>query len=118
MPGKLRPSEFQFIQLHSQVGAEILAEIPFPWDILSIVTQHHERLDGSGYPHLRGDGICIEARIIAVAGVVEPMSSHRPYRPSLGLEAALQEVRQNQGSLYDPDVVSALLAVANELELQ
>ncbi|ADI01504.1 HD domain-containing phosphohydrolase [Syntrophothermus lipocalidus] len=118
-PGKLRPSEFEFIKLHSQVGAEILAEVPFPWDISSIVTQHHERLDGSGYPSgLRGEEICLEARIIAVADVVEAMSSHRPYRPSLGLEAALEEVKNNAGKLYDPEVVRALLEVADVLELQ
>lgn len=108
-PGRLRPSEFHFIKLHSQVGAEILAEVPFAWDISSVVLQHHERLNGSGYPaHLQGDEISMGARIIAVADVLEAMSSHRPYRPSLGLEAALQELIQNQGRLYDTEVVAAL----------
>ena len=118
-PGRLRPSEFEFVKLHSQVGAEILSEIPFPWDIPTMVTQHHERLNGSGYPYgLRGEDICLEARIIAVADVVEAMSSHRPYRPSLGLKAAFEEVKSNAGKLYDPEVVRALLKVADVIQLQ
>jgi PAS domain S-box-containing protein/putative nucleotidyltransferase with HDIG domain len=117
-PGKLRSSEFQFIKMHSQFGAEILAEMPFPCDISSVVEQHHERINGSGYPAgLRGEQISLEARIIAVADVVEAMSSHRPYRPSLGLEAAIQEVTQNQGVLYDVKVVSALLNIVDKLDL-
>jgi len=117
-PGKLRPSEFEFIRLHSQVGAELLAEVPFPWDIASIITQHHERLDGSGYPAgLRGDEIYLEARILAVADVLEAMSSHRPYRASLGIKAAMQELTENRGRLYDPRVIEALQAIVDQLDL-
>jgi PAS domain S-box-containing protein/putative nucleotidyltransferase with HDIG domain len=117
-PGKLRSSEFQFIQLHSQVGADILTDVPFPWNISKDVKQHHERLDGSGYPdHLVEGQITLNARIIGVADVVEAMSSHRPYRPSLGMRAALDEVKSNRGRLYDTRVVDALLQVSDELKL-
>jgi PAS domain S-box-containing protein/putative nucleotidyltransferase with HDIG domain len=107
-PGKLYTEEMSLIRRHCETGRDILAEIDFPWSIAEIVYQHHERLDGSGYPNaLRGSDILPEARIIAVADVVEAMASHRPYRPSLGLEKALEEIDRGKGTLYDPDVVDA-----------
>ncbi len=107
-PGKLYAEEMSLIQRHCETGREILAEIDFPWSIAEIVYQHHERLDGSGYPNaLRGGDILPEARIIAVADVVEAMASHRPYRPSLGLGKALEEIDRGKGKLFDPDVVDA-----------
>lgn len=103
-PGRLEKAEFHLIQAHCTTGYDILKEIEFPWPIAQIVLQHHERLDGSGYPGgLRGPDILPEARIIAVADVVEAMASHRPYRPALGVQAALAEIRQNVGRLYDPE---------------
>jgi len=111
-PGKLTPIEYEFIKTHPQVGYDILKPVEFPWPIADIVLQHHERLDGSGYPNgLKGDAIMLEARILAVADVVESMMSHRPYRAALGLEAALAEIRQGRGKLYDPLVVDACLKV-------
>ncbi|WP_237246431.1 CHASE domain-containing protein [Sideroxyarcus emersonii] len=115
-PGKLDEVERNLIQVHAQAGFEILREIAFPWPIAKIVQQHHERLDGSGYPQgLRGDDILIEARIIAVADVVEAMLSHRPYRPALGLDAALAEITGQRGVLYDPAVVDACVRLFREL---
>lgn len=114
-PSKLTEAEFALIKNHPQVGYEILKEIDFPYPIAQIVLQHHERMDGSGYPQgLRGDQIMLEARIIAVADVVEAMVSHRPYRPPLGIEAALKEISRNKGALYDPDVVEACLKLFEE----
>jgi len=98
------------IKLHPQVGYEILKEIEFPYPVAKIVLQHHEVMNGSGYPAgLREKKILIEARILTVADVVEAMSSHRPYRPTLGIKKALEEVSKNRGILYDPDVVDACL---------
>jgi PAS domain S-box-containing protein/putative nucleotidyltransferase with HDIG domain len=109
-PGQLSQIEFSIIRTHSQVGYDILKNIEFPWPIARIIYQHHERLDGSGYPNnLRGEEILLEARIIAVADVVEAMSSHRPYRPSHGVEKALEEIERNRGVLYDAAVVDACL---------
>ncbi len=109
-PGRLNEIEFDFIKLHPQAGHDILMGIAFPWPIAQAVLQHHERLDGSGYPRgLSGDAIALEARILAVADVVEAMASHRPYRPSLGLEAALSEIRAKRGSHFDPAAVEACL---------
>ncbi|MCK5834085.1 HD domain-containing protein, partial [bacterium] len=89
-----------------QMGYEILEAIDFPWPISEIVLQHHERLDGSGYPNtLKGKDILLEAKIIAVADVIEAMSSHRPYRPAPGIEAALYEIQKNRGRLYEPKIV-------------
>jgi len=94
------------------VGYDILKTIDFPWPIAEIVLQHHERLDGSGYPRGLKDGeIRTEARIIGLADVVESMGSHRPYRPTLGMEKALAEIRTNRGILYDPDVVDVCLSL-------
>ena len=111
-PGRLTDLEFGLIKTHPQAGYEILQEIEFPWPIARVVQQHHERLDGSGYPAgLAGDEILLEARIIGVADVVEAMSSHRPYRPGKGEESALQEIERARGSAYDNHVVDACLAV-------
>lgn len=105
-PGKITPLEMGLIRLHSEAGYNILKNIEFPWPVAETVLQHHERLDGSGYPRgLAGDQISLAARIISVADVVEAMQSHRPYRPSLGKEKAMEEIRNNRGRLYDPDVV-------------
>ncbi|MDR3393649.1 MAG: response regulator [Parasulfuritortus sp.] len=109
-PSRLTELEFAMIKQHPQVGYEILKEVDFPWPIAHFVWQHHERLDGSGYPQgLKGDAIHFEARILAVADVIESMSSHRPYRASLGVEAALAEIDGNSGVLYDPDAVRVAL---------
>jgi PAS domain S-box-containing protein/putative nucleotidyltransferase with HDIG domain len=109
-PTKLTQIESDMIKTHAEIGFEILDKIEFPWPIAKIVHQHHERIDGSGYPMGVIDGeILLEARIIAVADVVEAMMSHRPYRPALGLEKALEEISRNKGTLYDPRVVDACL---------
>lgn len=98
-PDKLPEIEFGLIKNHSRTGHDILMNINFPWEIGEIVLQHHERIDGSGYPKgLKGDEILIEARIIGVADVVEAMSSHRPYRPALGIDKALEEISQKKAS--------------------
>ncbi|MDZ4164382.1 MAG: PAS domain S-box protein [Smithellaceae bacterium] len=114
-PVKLTAIEFGLIKVHPQAGFDILKEIEFPWPIAQIVFQHHERMDGVGYPRgLKGQEILPEARILAVADVVEAMASHRPYRPSLGLEAALAEIERGKGVDYDPDAVEACLIVFRE----
>ena len=114
-PVKLSDIEIQMIQAHSQVGYDILKNIDFPWPIAQIVLQHHERMDGSGYPHkLAGDEILLEARIVGVADVVETMASHRPYRPSIGLDKALEEIAHNKTVLYDRQVVDACLSLFSE----
>jgi len=111
-PGVLTDIEYTIIKSHPRVGYDILKNIEFPWPIAMIVAQHHERLDGSGYPAgLKGEEILQEARIITVADVVEAMSSHRPYRPSHGVEKALQEIRVNRGTLYDARVVDTCLVL-------
>ena len=118
-PVKLSDIEVSLIQAHSQTGYDILKGIEFPWPIAEIVLQHHERLDGSGYPRgLAGDDILMAARIIGVADVVETMASHRPYRPSMGIDKALEEITQNRGVLYTPLVVDACLKIFNEKEFQ
>lgn len=114
-PGKLTSNEFSLIKEYSQSGFEILKTIAFPWPIAQVVLQHHERLDGSGYPNkLKGEDILIEARIVAVADVVESMISHRPYRPGLGLEAALAEIEGKKCLLYDPLVVETCVRLFRE----
>lgn len=109
-PGRLNEIEFALIKTHSSMGYEIMKNIDFPWPIADIVLQHHEKLDGSGYPKgIKGDDILIQARIIAVADVLEAMASHRPYRAALGLEAALDELKQKAGIHFDPDVVASCI---------
>ncbi|MBC8492715.1 MAG: GAF domain-containing protein, partial [Chloroflexi bacterium] len=109
-PGQLSELEWSMIKAHPQVGYDILKTVEFPWPVAQIVLQHHERMDGSGYPQgLSGEELLLEARILAVADVVEAMASHRPYRPALGMDRALEEISQNRGVLYDPEVVDACL---------
>ncbi|HXU93731.1 MAG TPA: HD domain-containing phosphohydrolase [Gallionella sp.] len=114
-PGTLNPIEYELVKTHSQTGFNIIKDVQFPWPIAQIVLQHHERLDGSGYPQgLKGEQILPEAKILSVADVVEAMSSHRPYRPGLGLESALDEIAKQRGVLYDPDVVDSCLVLFRE----
>ena len=114
-PTKLTDLQFSLIKQHSRSGYEMLKNVESPWPLAEIVYQHHERLDGSGYPrNLKGDEILIEARIMAVADVVEAMASHRPYRPTLGIEAALEEIEKNKGILYDKTVADACLKLFRE----
>ncbi|MFC1881955.1 HD-GYP domain-containing protein, partial [Thermodesulfobacteriota bacterium] len=114
-PIQLTEIEISLIQAHAQAGYDILKGIEFPWPIADIIIQHHERMDGSGYPQgLAADSISIEARIIGVCDVVETMSSHRPYRPSMGIDKALEEISRNSGTLYDADVVVACLKIFHE----
>lgn len=109
-PGRLSDIEFSLIRLHPRIGYDILKEIEFPWPIAEMVYQHHERMDGSGYPRgLSGEDILLEARILGIADVVEAMSSRRPYRSALGVDSALAEISENSGKLYDPDAVKACL---------
>jgi putative nucleotidyltransferase with HDIG domain len=111
-PGKLSDMEFNLIKTHPQSGYDIVKGMDFPCNIANTVLQHHERLDGSGYPNqLKGEDTLLEAKILAVADVVEAMGSHRPYRPALGIEKALEEISKNKGKLYDPDVVDACLEI-------
>ncbi len=109
-PSQLTPMEFELIKGHSQSGHDVLKDVDFPWPVAEVILQHHERLDGSGYPRqLKDAQILLEARIMAVADVVEAMSSHRPYRPGRGLDAALEEVEKNSGKTYDARAVEACL---------
>jgi HD-GYP domain-containing protein (c-di-GMP phosphodiesterase class II) len=114
-PTKLTYIEFSLIKEHSHTGYEMLKDVESPWPLAQIVYQHHERMDGSGYPrNLKGNEILIEARIMAVADVVEAMASHRPYRPSLGIDAALAEIEKNKGTHYDNTVADACLRLFRE----
>jgi len=118
-PGKLSKIEFDMIKTHPKAGYDILKTIEFPWPIAPIVLQHHERTDGSGYPSgLSAKDIFLEARILAVADVVEAMASHRPYRPAQGLDKALEEISQKRGGLYDPEVVDACLKLFTEKKFE
>jgi phosphate/phosphite/phosphonate ABC transporter binding protein len=115
-PGKLEPELFDIIKSHPANGYDIISGIEFPWPLGEMVLQHHERLNGSGYPKgLKGDEILLESRILAVADVVEAMASDRPYRAAIGPEVALQEIERGRGSLYDPDVVDACLAIFRDM---
>jgi len=114
-PGNLTELEYEMIKAHPKVGYNILKTIDFPWPIAPIVLQHHERVDGSGYPSgLSAKDILLESRILGVADVVEAMSSHRPYRPALGIDKALEEISKKRGRLYDPDVVDVCLKLFAE----
>jgi HD-GYP domain-containing protein (c-di-GMP phosphodiesterase class II) len=113
-PGKLSAAEFDMIKTHSGVGFAILRDIEFPWPIAQTVLQHHERMNGTGYPNrLSRYNILLEAKIIAVADVVEAMASDRPYRPSRGIGPAMEEISRNKHELYDENVVDACLQVFN-----
>ncbi|MBA4417321.1 MAG: histidine kinase [Syntrophus sp. (in: bacteria)] len=115
MPRILTDIEHQLVQHHSQAGYNILKDIQFPWPIASIILQHHERIDGSGYPQGLKDGeILLEAKIIAVADVVEAIASHRPYRPAHGIDAALKEITRNKGILYDREAADACIRLFRE----
>jgi response regulator RpfG family c-di-GMP phosphodiesterase len=118
-PRKLSAPELSMIRSHPRVGHDILSEASFPWPLAQMVLEHHERMDGSGYPSgLKDRQISIEARIIAVADVVEAMSSHRPYRAALGIDAAMKEISSNRGRLYDAEVVDACLRVLERRQYQ
>jgi PAS domain S-box-containing protein/putative nucleotidyltransferase with HDIG domain len=109
-PGKLSPVEYELVKGHVDAGWNVLKNVEFPWPVADMVRQHHERLDGTGYPlGLKGEAILPQSRIMAVADTVEAMSSHRPYRPGLGIEPALKEIERGRGSIYDPAVVDACL---------
>jgi len=114
-PSKLSNAEFGLIKTHAQVGYDIIKDVKFPWPIAQTVLQHHERIDGSGYPNgCKADEICIEAKILAVADVVDAMSSDRPYRKGLGIDAALSEIEQNASVFYDETIVKACLVLFRE----
>jgi PAS domain S-box-containing protein len=114
-PTKLSEIEFSLIKEHARSGFEMLKDVESPWPLAEIVYQHHERMDGSGYPrNLKGEEILMEARILAVADVVEAISSYRPYRPALGIDAAMEEISKERGILYDPEVVDACVKLFQE----
>ena len=118
-PSRLSPIEVELVRTHAEAGYQILKDIPFPIPLAEIVREHHERLDGSGYPQgLKGDQILPEARILAVADVIESMASHRPYRPALGIEVALGELIKNRDTLYDPEVVDAITRLVRDKAYQ
>lgn len=114
-PTRLTKLEFELIKTHPQAGYDIVKEIKFPWPIAEMVHQHHERLDGTGYPQgLKGDAIALEARVLAVADVVEAMASHRPYRPGLGIDVALKEIEDKRGRWFEPAAVDACVRLFRE----
>jgi PAS domain S-box-containing protein/putative nucleotidyltransferase with HDIG domain len=118
-PSKLIPIEYSLIQTHAQIGYDILKSIDFPWPVAEIVYQHHEKMNGTGYPRgLTGGDLLLESRVLTVADVVEAMASHRPYRAALGIEQSLDEIVKNRSVLYDPDVVDACVRVFNERGFQ
>ena len=118
-PGRLSKTNFELIKKHSQVGYDILNTIKFPWPLSQIVLQHHERIDGSGYPNgLSGKEILIEAKILGVADVVEAMASHRPYRPALGIDKALEEISINKGKLYDIEAANVCLKIFKDKKFE
>ncbi len=107
-PGKLSALEFEMIKGHAELGYQVLKDIDFPWPVAEVAYQHHERIDGSGYPRgLKGDAILIDARIMAVADVVEAMSSHRPYREGMGIDKAVADIERGRGTIYDAKVADA-----------
>jgi len=112
---KLSEIEYSLIKEHPQAGQDILKSIDFSYPVVRIILQHHERLNGSGYPQrLKGEDILLEAKVIGVADVAGAMSSHRPYRPAFGIDQILEEISQNRGILYDPEVVDACLKLFKE----
>ena len=114
-PTRLTDLEMDLIRGHAEAGFIVLRDIEFPWPVARVVHEHHERMDGSGYPQgLAGDQLLLESRVLAVADVVESMAAHRPYRPALGVDVALTEIRKNRGTLYDPDVVDACCRLFDE----
>ena len=114
-PGKLTEIEFELIKTHSQIGYEIMKKVQFPWPIAKIILQHHERINGAGYPSgLKNSEILAESKICAVADVVEAMASYRPYRPAIGIDKALDEISSNAGILYDKNVVDACIYLFKE----
>jgi response regulator RpfG family c-di-GMP phosphodiesterase len=114
-PARLSLTEFSLVKEHPQHGYDLLKNVDYPWPIAQIVLQHHERMDGSGYPQgLEADQILLEARIIAVADVVESMMTHRPYRPALGIDVALKEIEEHRGTLFDPAAVDACIKLFRE----
>jgi len=116
-PGRLNATEYALVQGHAQASYDVLKQVEFPWPVAIIALQHHERMDGSGYPNkLKGDEILLESRIMAVADVVEAMASHRPYRPGLGIDKALAEIERGRGTIYDPDVADSCLRLFREQE--
>jgi len=118
-PGKLSPAEFGLVKLHAESGHSVLKQVEFDWPIAEIIHQHHERLDGSGYPRgFKGQEILLEARILGAADVVEAMTSHRPHRPAYPMEAALEELRAKRGTLYDSEVVDACVRVCSTDEFR
>ena len=109
-PSKLSINEFNLLKEHLQIGYDILKNVDFEQPVAQIILQHHERINGSGYPHgISGEDILLQAKILAVADTVEAMASHRPYRPALGIDRALDEISQNRNILYDPKVVDICL---------
>lgn len=118
-PGKLIDVEFNLIKNYPKVGCDILRKVDFPWPIAEIVLQHQEKIDGSGYPRgLKGDEICIEAKILGVANVVEAMSSYKSYRPALSIDEALAEIAENKNILFDLEVVDTCIKLFKEKEFK
>ncbi len=116
-PGKLTPVEYSLVKEHSRLGYEILKSIEFPWPIAEIVHQHHEHIDGSGYPRgLKGNEILLEAKILSVADFVEAVSSHRPYRVALGSKVAIEDIHEAAGTIFDPDIVAACVELFEKEE--
>lgn len=114
-PTRLSNLEFELIRTHSEAGYSILKDIDFPWPIARIVLEHHERINGSGYPNkLKADELLLESKIISIADVVEAISSNRPYRPAVGINAALEEIEKNKGILYDEEAAEACLKLFRE----
>jgi HD-GYP domain-containing protein (c-di-GMP phosphodiesterase class II) len=114
-PTRLTEIELSLVKTHTQTGYDILKDLEFPWPVAQAVLQHHERLDGSGYPQgLKGEAIILEARILMVADVVEAMASHRPYRAAIGLEGAMAEIAANRGKFYDERVVDTCFSLFTE----
>jgi HD-GYP domain-containing protein (c-di-GMP phosphodiesterase class II) len=114
-PTRLTKAEFELVKEHALAGYDILKGIRFPWPVAELALQHHERMDGTGYPNgLRGDEMLVESKILAVADVVEAMASHRPYRPALGIEAALAEISAHRGTWYDSEAVDACVRLIKE----